>query len=171
MDHASHTTLGLDNPMRLRHHVIETWAERAGQVSIAAIVLLALLGLLGPGPLSYSAASSEDNRLRIEFDSIQRYEAPAELKIHFEPSHVQDGAVQLSLSRSFTERVTIEHITPEHVSVEVQDEQLVYRFLASDLRDESLITVRYKNDRFGRLNYTVAIPGSSSISLSHFVCP
>jgi hypothetical protein len=163
-------SIELDDPDSLRLQSREWIAERIGWVLIAAALLAAVLGLLGPGPLSHRYASSSDGRLSVEYYSIQRHEAPAELIIRLPDVQRQDE-IRLAVSREFTDRITTESITPEPERIEMQGERLVYHVAAADSGGEAVVVVRYRNTAMGRLRYEVALEDGPVVSISHFVCP
>ena len=84
MSEQTESTLDLEQPENQRASSREWWAERIGWVAISIILIAALLGAFGPGPLSHREAASDDGRLRVDYYRVQRYAAPAELRIRFE---------------------------------------------------------------------------------------
>lgn len=79
---------------------------------------------------------TQDGRLVVEYYSVERYEASAELRIRFQPVQTEDGLIRLALSREFTDATTPEAITPAPDSVEMRDDRIVYAFRAADLGKE-----------------------------------
>jgi hypothetical protein len=155
----------------MRNQSREWTVERLGWLVFAATLLAALLGILGPGPLSNSRQQTQDGRLVVEYYSVERYEAPAELRIRFQPVHTEDGLIRLAVSREFTDATTPEAITPAPDSVEMRDDRIVYAFRAADLGKEGSIIYRYKNNSFGRLRYDIGLAGEASVSIAQFICP
>jgi hypothetical protein len=168
MDIKSATTTNLDSERAVRCLRLEWWAERVGRLLILGTVVCALVGLSGPGPLSYSEVTSSDQRVRIEYYRLQRYEAPAELKIHFESDSQANEPVRLGISRAFADLTTIESITPPPQSTEADDEQIVYVFQGTNL---IAMTFRYKNNSFGSVRYAVTLNDGAAVSIAHFVLP
>jgi hypothetical protein len=163
-------TIELDGSRSERIRSREWTAERVGWFVIAAILIAALLGLLGPGLLSYRIQTSPDHRLSVEYYAVQRYDAPAELRIRFRPSDV--SMVRITVARTFTDQTTPESITPNPETVEMQGDRLVYSFRAmADHRAAGLVTYRYKSNVPGWLRYEIGLDGGPSIEVSQFVCP
>lgn len=171
MPHEPTTTLELDDERHQRRHRLEWTAERGGVLLIALILVAALLGLLGPGPLSYRKASSSDGNLSVEYYAIQRYAAPAEWVVRFRGASPDTGFVRLGVSRTFTDSVAVEEITPRPASVEMQDGRLVYTFQTADLRGEGIITIRYKHEEMGPVRCVVDLADESRAQVTHFVLP
>jgi hypothetical protein len=168
MDQEPTTTLEMDDERHRKCIRREYVAERSGMVLIALILLAALLGLLGPGPLTYRTEIAEGNSLTVEHYAIQRYEAPSELYVRVRPVAGAES-IRLGISRTWTDRITMEGITPEPVSIETSEDRLVYTFRASG--EEVLIVLRYKNDEFGSVEYEVDDDQDASLRLSQFVLP
>ena len=165
------TSLELDDDRHQRLHRREWIAERWGMALVALVVVAALLGLLGPGPLSYRMETSSDGQLSIEHYALQRYEAPAELVVRFRPPPLGTKLIRLGLSRTFTDRITVEGMTPEPESTEIDDDRLVYSFRAGNLSGEQRILFRYKNNEFGSVSYAVDLVDVARADVTHFVLP
>lgn len=171
MSEQTESTLDLEQPDNRLVNVREWWAERLGWVLIAAVLVGALLGAFGPGPLSQRKADSADGRLEIEFYAVQRYEAPAELRITFKPPDPGDKLIRLALSRPFLDEITPEAIMPPPVTATMEEDRVVYSFLAADLGDEGRVTYRYQHDTFGWSSAQVTLLPGTQVELSQFVCP
>lgn len=62
--------LQIDEDIRVEQRA---WtAERFGWVGIAAVIVLALLGLFGPGPLSHESVESPDASLHVDYNRFIR---------------------------------------------------------------------------------------------------
>jgi hypothetical protein len=171
MTHEPTTTLELDGVLHQRRHRREWIAERWGMALIAVVVAAALSGLLGPGPLSHRTETSSDGQLSINHYALQRYEAPAELVVRFRAPPSGTNLIRLGLSRTLTDRITVEGITPEPESTEMEDGRIVYSFRASNLSGEGQIIVRYKNDEFGSVSYAADLIEGSRVQVAEFVLP
>lgn len=92
----------------------KTWAvERVGWLVMAAIVVLALLGLFASGPLSTSTAADGSGLLRVEYDRFNRNGAPTTIKLRIDTADEQEARVRLD--PRFTESFTIDTVRPRPV--------------------------------------------------------
>ena len=171
MTHEPTTTLELDDDRHQRLHHREWIAERWGVALMALIIAAALLGALGPGPLSYRTETSADGQFSIEYYALQRLEASEELVIWFETPPAGTELIRLGLSRTFTDRITVEGMTPEPESTELESDRLVYNFRASRLGGKGKIIVRYKNAEFGSIRFVVHMAEGTPMPVYHFVFP
>jgi hypothetical protein len=164
------TTTALDDPKNLHIQAREWMVERVAWFAVAGVLIAALVGLLGPGPLGKRTLASSDGRLSIQFYLVERYEAPSELRIRFRPLESETTMVRLTLSRSFADETSTESFTPEPEVVEMTDDQIIYSFRLSELK-EGRIVHRYQHNDFGLLRYTVGLLHGPSVDITQFVCP
>lgn len=164
------TTLELDDDRHLRQQRWEWYAEHCGMTLMAVTLVAALLGLLGPGPLSRQEAVSPDGKLRVEYDNLQRYGATTEWKLRF-PASNKGSVIQMGLTDELASKITIESLVPPPESSERQGRRVVYSFRMTDLPREGVIFMRTRNETFGSLRGEIDIAGSSVIPLSIFVFP
>ncbi len=170
------STLDLESPSQKKIVEREWVAERIGWFVLAAFVIAALLGLLGPGPLSRCRSTSPDKTLTVEYYSIQRYSAPAELHIHLTALDEREEVVRLRFKRSFTDHTTIEKIVPEPTVTEARGDWIIYSFRMSDLNPGGLIHFRYQHDSFGFLKHGLGIvevdnTEGAAVAITQFVLP
>lgn len=103
------------------------FAQRVAWTILGLIVVGALLGLFGSGPLGRSTASA--GILSIEHDRFARYEDATTLTIRVDGrATAPDGLVRLSVNRAFLERARIESIVPAPERVEARDDGVAFGF-------------------------------------------
>ena len=165
------TIQGLEDPQLLRHQRSEWVIERVGWCAMGLIVVAAMAGLLGPGPLTSWTKSNPNGALTVDYYGIERYESPACLKIRLDPRQTGAGDVKLAMSRDFADEVTPETIMPRPQSVEVVRNNIVYTFKLSDLGTEGLITYRFKYDDYGIFRYELTLNDQEPLQLRQYVLP
>jgi hypothetical protein len=165
------STVDLDAPRNLRHQSAEWFAERVGWMFIAGAILANAFGLLGPGLLSAREESSPDGTITVEYDALERYEAPAVMRLHFEGPSGSAGVIRVAISRGFIDRATPEHIAPAPLETQMQGDLLVYTFRAPPADARGVILFRYKYNSPGRLRFNIGIDGGPAIRVSQFVYP
>ena len=163
-------TSDLDGPKNLRRQTWEWAVERISWFLVAAVLILALLGFLGPGPLGVRNVASVDGDLSVRCYAVVHYEAPTELLVYFRSSP-QSKMARLTLSRSFTDETVLEGITPEPESVEMHDNEIVYNIRIHDAGERRTIVYRYRHTAFGRIAYSVGLLGGPIVRINQFVCP
>lgn len=171
MPDPAESTLELEQPDSQRVVRREWWAERIGWMVIAAILVAALLGALGPGPLTFRKGESSDRRLTVEYYVVQRYSAPAELRVAFDPPSDDAEFVEIALSQSLLDEIKLESITPEPLESNLDQERVVHRFRVADLGPTGHVVYRFEHESFGPLRGTITLLPDSEIELWQFICP
>jgi hypothetical protein len=93
---------------------------------MVAIIIAALIGLLGAGPLS--SATAEAGPLQLQYSRFERRHAPTELEATVASGGVSQGQVEVWISTDYLERIEITSIVPEPEDVREVDGRVVYRF-------------------------------------------
>jgi hypothetical protein len=150
------------------------WAfQRVGWVLMALVVLVALLGLLGPGLLSTSAkAENENANLSIrEYERFLRFFKPTDLRLQLDPGATTDGEAHVWLDRQYVEGFQVQRVTPEPESVEVGPDRLTYVFNVDELEGPTAVAFNLQPQKFGRLQGQVGLEGEEPVSFGQFVYP
>jgi hypothetical protein len=172
MADTSVSTSDLESPDHAREVRMETVCERIGWVLIVLVLIAALLGLLGPGPLSYRKQTTADGSLSVDYNLIERYEAPAELRMAVDPPSVEEGEVRLSISRSFVDEVTPQSISPVPIAIETVGDRMIYTFKMKDLnQQEGRIVAKFQIDEYGVMEYDVGLEGRETMRITQYVLP
>lgn len=96
---------------------VKLWrAERIGWCLFFLVVLVALLGLFGTGPLSKTEAVSSNGELLIQYDRFDRNGASNEMIVKAKAD--EQGKVWLIIGGALLQRFTIEGIQPEPANAE-----------------------------------------------------
>ena len=145
--------------------------QRIGWGVMALIVVAALAGLLGPGPLSNATAGEKDSMLWVEYNRFERYQSPVMLRIHLGPGAAQDGKARLSINRDYIENIELQHIDPEPESVEVGAQSTAYLFKVADPEKPTAITFHLEPNTRGWLPVRIGLPGAPPLSFRQFLYP
>ena len=163
-----HTIHELENATNTSHQRREWWIERFGWIAILLTIGAALLGLLGPGPLSSKRITNADGSLAVEFNAVEHYEAPGALRIRAQLTGAEE--LRLVISRSFSDNVTAESIVPRPVSVEALDDDVIYTFSVSSSAPAAVM-YRYRYDDFDVFDHRIAVDGGEPIAFRQYVLP
>lgn len=114
----------------------EWTAERIGWGALLLVVLLALLGLFGNGPISWTSATSDSGDLEVSFERFGRRGGSQTLTVRAEASAASKGAWEIDISRDYLGAVRMDAMTPQPDSVSAVPGGSRYTFLqASDDAD------------------------------------
>lgn len=107
--------------------------QRVGWVLMALVLLLALLGLFGGGPLSH--ARRVDGGLGLEYERFVHASAPTTLRITLTP---QDAVAGVSLDQRYLKAMSVDQVHPQPNRVEVRADGRTFYFDAPDSQPVSV---------------------------------
>lgn len=165
------TTDELDAPVNMRLYHREVIAERLGWAVMAAVLVLAMVGAFGPGWFSRRVVSTAD-AMTIHYSALERHEAPAVLRVQYDPRVVKEGTITLAVSRSFLDQTSPEAILPPPIRSEDRGDAVLFTFQSrpSDAAD-SAVLYRYRPTGTGTVRFRIGIVGVAEIALSQFILP
>lgn len=159
----------------LAFHRRELRAERIGWAVMLLIVLLALLGLFGSGPLSKHRVQTADGGLQVKYNRFARYLAPTELRLTFSPAAVKDARVHVWLSRAYLQHMEIQKIIPEPDSVQLEGKRLTYTFKVLQNSQPGEILFELESEAIGRLRGAAGLAGpagkNQEVAFTTFIYP
>lgn len=142
--------------------------ERVGWYVLLAVVLLALAGLFGNGPLSDAEVISPDGRVKVEYQRLSRSGTTDSLVITVQGSPGDPVAVQLE--GSVLRKASIETIQPQpQVSLSHGSALLLQLGTSEDGLATLYLTLR--SDHVGSLKGTVRAGPRSAVGFSTFLYP
>lgn len=118
---------------RMRTHrgaLAEVWMQRIGALLLAALVLLACLGVLGPRTTSESGSAGIGD-VSWDFPSITRPGHETEVTVTFEPQTPRD-TYELRIDHAAVATLGLEQIHPEPSEQTARGSTLVLQFTGSD---------------------------------------
>jgi hypothetical protein len=143
--------------------------ERVGWIVMLLLLVAALVGLLGQGPLSKSERASPDNSLRVEYDRFERHGASAELTLFVRRDSAAGPAVSVWVKDDFLRGIQLDQIAPEPVrQVSVGDRTLFDIAVAGD---SARLTLAFRPKKWGARRIELGIMGREPLTLSQFVYP
>lgn len=162
---------GLQINQDMPHQRREWRAQRIGWVVMALLLIAALAGLLGPGPLSSSVANAPDGALRVEYDRFERLQSPNELRIGLPADAARTGTVRLRLNREFVESVDLQRFDPQPESVAVDADGFVYEFAVNPAGRPPAVIAHYQYRNAGSTSVRVSVEGGPAVAFGQWVYP
>jgi hypothetical protein len=148
-------------------HKREWFIKRVGWVIFLLILVAALAGLLGPGPLSKRIVKQEAAGLTIEYERFLRSHREAELKILVHDAGSEE--LKIALGRELSRRSNIRSIVPEPESATSGEDQLLFKIKANGKNGE--IKIEFEPTHMGNLAFDVNQEGKPPIQIRMFVYP
>ena len=91
-----------------------TWTiQRLGWFAMGALVLTALTGVFGYGPVSWQQATDPAGLLQVEYERFQRQGSEFTLRVNIAPQAMTEDAIPLRVSGTFLDAVEVKGIVPE----------------------------------------------------------
>ena len=143
--------------------------QRAGWLVMLAIIVVALTGLLGSGPLS--SATAEAGPLQLEYSRFERRHAPTELEVSVARSAANQDQVEVWVSSDYLARIEITSIVPEPEEVSEAGDRVVYRFNIDDQSEASEIRIALEPDEPGLTTGRIGVTDGPELMFSQFVYP
>lgn len=146
-------------------------AQRIGWSLMAVVILLALLGLFGTGPISSATAGAPDGPLLVEYQRFIRHDGRTSLRVQIDEEQIVDGQVELWISSEYLEDVEIEQFSQEPDKVTHGGERVIFTFLAANPTEPVSVTFAMQPQAMGRLSAAVGIVDGPEVQLSQLSYP
>lgn len=153
-------------------HQRANWKFEAwGWAAMGLIVIAALLGLLGTGPLSTATAGEKGSNLWVEYHRFARYEAAVELRVHVGARGLGTALPALRINQAYLEKVTVEHIEPRPEQVKAAGEELMYIFSFAATNAPNTITFKLRGNGYGKVPVHLKFSDATDVRFTQFFYP
>lgn len=145
--------------------------QRVGWAIMALLILAALLGLFGPGPLSYATAGVQGSSLWVEYNRFVRFTSVQELIVHLGPEAVRGDEAPLWFSTTYIESLDIQGITPQPDAVEIGPDRITYVFLVDNPSEPFSVYFVIQPEKIGLLEAQIGVDEGELVRFRQFVYP
>ncbi|MBP0445970.1 hypothetical protein J8J14_14430 [Roseomonas sp. SSH11] len=142
--------------------------QRLGWFGMAVLILLAMAGAFGGGPLSYASARSDDGALEVAWERIERLGRSSELRIRIR--QLAPGPLELRLEEGLVEDVEVAGGQPRPVSETRAPGRIGMRFEPPPGEQWAEILLNLRATRPGLVSGTLAA-GASRVRVRIVVLP
>jgi hypothetical protein len=140
--------------------------QRVAWGVMVLVIVAALAGLAGPGPLS--ATHREAGGVAVRYDRFLRYGVDTELEIAVRGARPDSLVVRVA--RDFLARFEIVQTHPEPVAQWAGADALVHVFALADARPTRVL-YRLEPKSSGRARGTLSVDGAGAVDVDAFVYP
>lgn len=144
--------------------------QRWGWVMLTLILLAALAGLFGHGPLGKAEAGQRNSAVWAEYDRLGRYQAPAVLKVHLNTT-ANTSLPAIWFTREFLERMEVEAIHPTPERAQASGDRVIYIFSLARTNEPTVIAFHVKPSEFGKTPVSLGLVGGPELRFSQFIYP
>lgn len=148
---------------------VEWRAQRVAWAVLGALVLAALLGVFGGGPLARGEVRGPDG-LAVRFERFSRARCPETLMVSLPAA--QGGAPSLRVSAKFLDRVRLLDVSPPPARVRWNGDERVFVFDAEPGTAQPLrVAFRLEHTTAGRLRGWMAAGAGARVEFAKLVHP
>ena len=150
---------------------VREWrVQRAGWGVLALVVIAALLGLFGAGPLSETTTEADDGTVQVEYERFLRHIGTSRMTISVGDAAFEKGMARVYISRELVEGWRLESVSPAPSTASSSDEWLIWQF---DVLGESapVIKVEIRGDGVGKNSGVIRAGDGEPVSLTQWIYP
>ena len=145
--------------------------QRCGWIVMAVLIVGALLGLLGPGPLSTVTVATASGKLQLMHDRFVRRHASTNLYVTLSTLGDASGEARLRLNRSYLDRMEVQRVTPTPIEVAASSAGLTYTFRVEGQTQAVMVTFTLQPTEFGSLTGSLSNGRDEVVSVRQFAYP
>lgn len=149
----------------------EWTAERIGWVALFVVVALALLGLFGNGPISWTSATTEDGTMEVSFERFGRRGGSETLTVRVDGAAASEGAWQVDIGRDYLGAVRVDAVTPEPDTVETVAGAVRYTFLQAEDGADLEVELSLTPTTLWGASGEFGLAGADALTVQHFFFP
>jgi hypothetical protein len=143
--------------------------QRVGWVVWSLVIIAAIIGLLGSGPMSHKEIVAADGSLTIAYDRYLHYHHPTQLTLSV--GEIAGGELRIKFNRELLDRLQVERIEPEPTKSELTDDGVIYTFLKTASSQNAKVIFHVDYEHFGANHGMVEVVGHQPVTVNQFVYP
>lgn len=149
-----------------------TWrVQRISWFGMVLVLVAALLGLFGSGPLSRSFAVDPGSPLRLEYERFGRQQRATMLRLHLGSDLTQGSRALVWLDRSYVESVEVREISPPPLDSMAGIGRIHYTFAITEPGRPTAITFEVRPQTIGSLSGQAGLDNESLIRFQQWIYP
>ena len=150
----------------------KTWTvQRIGWSGMALIVLAALAGVFGSGPLARTEVTDNPQTFRLSYDRFGRYEGELVLQLVLTPEATKTNRVTVEIDRTYWISHAVEHITPGPLISSIGIDGFLYTFETNTPSTPAVIVFRLRPKYIGVMDGRIRVNDSGPLQFHQFMFP
>lgn len=149
----------------------EWTAERVGWGLLLLVVALALAGLFGNGPLSWTTIKSSQGDLDVAYERFGRRGGSQELTVRTTADAARNGTWELFFSLDYLNALQVTSITPEPESVAADRGGVRFTFSQASPRADLEVTFAVTPTELLSQDGDISLPNGAELTLRQFFFP
>ncbi len=162
-------SLEIDQNLRFQER---SWTvQRLGWIGMMLLIVLALAGLFGTGPLSTATAGDPHGPISVDYQRFVRHDGRASLTIRVSSDQISGNEAEVWLDAAYVDSFQIQQITPQPDEVRSGEERLIYVFAVEDASQPFQVSFSLSPQHIGRVSGEAGIVGGPSESFDQLSYP
>ena len=137
--------------------------QRVGWAAMALVIIAALIGVFGTGPLS--SATIQGEGLRLEHERFCRFQRSTQLRFTIDGT---GDPVRVLIGSEYLDSAMIERITPEPAKAESVSDGVVFQFA---VHGPATVTFHLMPKKFGLVSGKARLGQAAPIIFTQFIYP
>lgn len=155
----------------LRFQEREWTVQRVGWALMLLVILLALLGLFGTGPISTGNAEAGDGAIAAGYERFVRHDGRTTLTLEVDGSQAIEGELRVWLTSDYLAAVQIEQVSPQPSETIADGDRLVYVFPIDDTASSLTVSFSLRPQDMGWLSGEAGVPDGPTVSWNQLSYP
>jgi hypothetical protein len=144
--------------------------DRMAWILMLLVVIAALLGFFGNGPIGMANIADGERNLEVEYNRFGRYGADLTLSVQARRAAASQGEFEVWVSSEYLDGVRIDDISPVPDAAEGLDGGILYRFLIEEGNLDASFDLT--GNSIGSLRGSVGLGGpTAAVHFSQFLYP
>lgn len=143
--------------------------QRASWVILIAIILLALGGVFGKGPLSAAILHTTDGVLSVDYERFTRYGTPTRLVVTLSETAIREGRIRIRISQSYLDHMRLNQISPQPEQEEADGDAIIYTFAAASPPVQVVFELQI--EQIGSQSGSIGLVDGQALEITQFTYP
>jgi hypothetical protein len=149
-----------------------TWrVQRIAWGVIALILLCAVLGSFGHGPLSRATIRDPSLPLSLDYDRLGRYQSALILRVHVHERAANQDTVRIWFSHDYLSKIEIKKILPDPEGAETSPTGMIYQFRLAQPEQRSDVMVNLEMEAIGFIEGRIGLDESHALTFRQWIYP
>lgn len=145
--------------------------QRVAWSVMGLIIVAAMLGLFGTGPLSAATAGDAEGSLAVEYQRFVRHDGRTTVTVLVGEGQAVGDQVEVWVAADYLDGFEVRGVSPEPEEVRSEGGGLIYEFAVGDPTQRVEVTFSLQPRRMGRLTGEIGVPGGQTVTFGQLSYP
>jgi hypothetical protein len=145
-------------------------AQHIGWMVFTLIIIAALLGAFGNGPLSSATLTDENAGLSIRYERIARWDSSLLMRVTLLPENTSAQTAVMWINNAYLEGMPVQWMNPPPLRSTSREDRTMYEFPTGP-GESGTITFEFRAERTGKHTLRLGRDDSDGVAIRQFVLP